>query len=539
MARSLLSTINQLSREMQRSARAVERERQLEIRLSVKELRVQNQHLKQTEKLRLIQKTENRITFAEAKNNELQKQVFELESLLINSLNFNANVDFKRLLQSPIVPKIELGNLTTPEISPHIPKPTIATPFWIVSWLPFIKKKYQLLNETATTEYDNKFHQLTLEHRKRQAIRLSEIDKIKKNHENLLLIENLRVSHFNKAVIEWQEKYLSGDPEAIADYCSRVLIDSKYPEGFATECNCIYNRDSKLLALNFSLPNISSIIPQAKSFKYVKSTDSINQTDLPKSQRKAIYTSTIAQTTLRAIYEIFSTDELNYIDTVVFSGYVSSIDPATGRDIRPCIVSLRTTKDELEKADLKKANPIECLKFLKASFSKDPAELAPVRPMLELNMNDPRFIQETDVLSELNQHLNLMDLTPSEFETLITNLFQEMGLITKLTQASRDGGVDCVAFDPRPIFGGKVVIQAKRYRSTVGVSAVRDLFGTMQNEGASKGILITTSGYGKASFDFANGKPIELLDGGNLLYLLKEHAKFDARILMPEKWDGF
>ena len=35
---------------------------------------------------------------------------------------------------------------------------------------------------------------------------------------------------------------------------------------------------------------------------------------------------------------------------------------------------------------------------------------------------------------------------------------------------------------------GKVLIQAKRYKHTVGVSAVRDLFGTMQNEGASKGI---------------------------------------------------
>ncbi len=57
-----------------------------------------------------------------------------------------------------------------------------------------------------------------------------------------------------------------------------------------------------------------------------------------------------------------------------------------------------------------------------------------------------------------------------------------MGLETRQTQASRDGGVDCVAFNPRPIFGGKVVIQAKRYKNTVGVSAVRDLYGTMQNE---------------------------------------------------------
>src|ERR1700687_2662277 len=102
-----------------------------------------------------------------------------------------------------------------------------------------------------------------------------------------------------------------------------------------------------------------------------------------------------------------------------------------------------------------------------------------------------------------------MELTPNEFESLITNLFEKMCLQTRQTQASRDGGVDCVAYDPRPIFGGKVVIQAKRYKNTVGVSAVRDLFGTMQNEGASKGILVTTSGYGRASFDFAKNKPIE------------------------------
>jgi restriction system protein len=151
-------------------------------------------------------------------------------------------------------------------------------------------------------------------------------------------------------------------------------------------------------------------------------------------------------------------------------------------------------------------------------------------------MVDPRFVQETDVLSALDERPNLMELTPGEFENLITNLFEKMGLETRLTQASRDGGVDCVAYDPRPIFGGKVVIQAKRYKNTVGVSAVRDLFGTMQNEGASKGILVTTSGYGKAAFEFAEGKPMELLSGSNLLYLLEEHAGIQAKIEVPDDW---
>jgi restriction system protein len=123
-------------------------------------------------------------------------------------------------------------------------------------------------------------------------------------------------------------------------------------------------------------------------------------------------------------------------------------------------------------------------------------------------MIDPRFIQEADILSGLDKRPNLMELSPSEFESLITNLFEKMGLDTRLTQPSRDGGVDCVAFDSRPVLGGKVIIQAKRYKNTVGVSAVRDLFGTLHNEGASKGILVTTSGFGRAAYDFANGKPI-------------------------------
>ena len=101
----------------------------------------------------------------------------------------------------------------------------------------------------------------------------------------------------------------------------------------------------------------------------------------------------------------------------------------------------------------------------------------------------------------LDSRPNLMDLNPYEFEQLVCDLFMKNGLETKLTRSSRDGGVDVVAFDKRPVLGGKVVIQAKRYsRNTVHVAAVRDLYGTMMNEGSNRGILVATSGYGKDAF---------------------------------------
>jgi restriction system protein len=152
-------------------------------------------------------------------------------------------------------------------------------------------------------------------------------------------------------------------------------------------------------------------------------------------------------------------------------------------------------------------------------------------------MVDKRFVEQSDVLSDLESRPNLMELNPFEFENLVANLFSKMGLDTKQTRSSKDGGVDAVAFDLRPVIGGKVVIQAKRYKNTVGVYAVRDLYGTMMNEGANKGILVTTSGYGPDAFEFAKDKPIELLDGGQLLYLL-DQVGVKARIVFPEEWQG-
>jgi restriction system protein len=271
-------------------------------------------------------------------------------------------------------------------------------------------------------------------------------------------------------------------------------------------------------------------------YKYVRTRDAVDEVARPAAQVRSLYAQIVAETTLRTIHELFEADRADRLETIVFNGFVNTIDPATGQPAKPHLVTVRTSKETFMRLDLSQVEPLACLQGLNAAVSKKPTELVPVRPILEFDMVDPRFIQESDVLAELDDRPNLMELSPKEFESLITNLFQKMGLETRQTQASRDGGVDCVAFDPRPIFGGKVIIQAKRYKNTVGVSAVRDLFGTMQNEGASKGILVTTSGYGKSSFEFADGKPLELLGGSHLLYLLAENAQIEARIEPPEDW---
>ena len=351
------------------------------------------------------------------------------------------------------------------------------------------------------------------------------------------MVSNLmaRAEAHNRLIDDSWALFHSGNPAAVAEYFSLVLSESPYPDGFTNEHKIAFVPESKQLVVEYELPPIA-VVPTTKSYRYVKARDAIDATARPATQVKGVYASVVAQMALRSLHELFQADRTEKLETIVFNGFVNSIDPATGKAISPHLVTVRVSRDTFRSLDLANVEPGACLKGLNAGVSKSPTELLPVRPILEFDMVDPRFVQGTDVLSELDQRPNLMELSPTEFEALVTNLFEKMGLETRQTQASRDGGVDCVAYDARPILGGKVVIQAKRYKHTVGVSAVRDLFGTMQNEGASKGILVTTSGYGKASFQFAEGKPLELLSGTHLLYLLAEHAGIEARIEPPEDW---
>jgi restriction system protein len=254
---------------------------------------------------------------------------------------------------------------------------------------------------------------------------------------------------------------------------------------------------------------------------------------------KESYQDIVAATTIRTIHEILEADQGNHIQAVTFNGFVTTTDPATGKNTHPCLISVRTTKDSFNELNLSQIDKLICLRNLGAQVSSRPDEQLSVKPIVEFDMIDRRFIEQGDVLSGIDSRPNLMDLTYGQFENLISNLFGKMGLESKLTRTSKDGGVDAIAFDTRPVLGGKVIIQAKRYKNTVGVSAVRDLYGTMMHEGASKGIIVTTSGYGRDAYEFAKDKPLELIDGGGLLFLL-DKVGVKAKIIMPEEqlWNG-
>ncbi len=474
---------------------------------------------------------EARIAEVKQRNEWLTAVENSLETLLATALEMDAFVDLEGLKENPAIPPFQPGALAVGESAPRIESFLPAPPSGMGKLVPGAGKKHARAVEEAKARCEADL----AAHKVRERERIVMLDAAQQEYEAMVAGIRAKADAHSGEIDDLRIRFDAAEPEAIVDYFSLVLEQSSYPGGFSKKHRLAFVPESRQLVVEFELPPIS-IVPAIKSYRYVKARDGIDDSPRPAAQVKRLYSLAVAQTALRSVHELFQADRDTKIETIVFNGYVDTIDPATGKPIKPHLVTVRVSRDAFLELDLMNVEPLACLKGLNASVSKSPSELVPVRPILEFDMVDPRFVQESDVLGALDERPNLMELSPRDFESLITNLFEKMGLETRQTQPSRDGGVDCVAYDARPILGGKVVIQAKRYKHTVGVSAVRDLFGTLQNEGASKGILVTTSGYGKSSFEFAAGKPLELLSGTHLLYLLAEHAGIEARIEPPEDW---
>lgn len=317
-------------------------------------------------------------------------------------------------------------------------------------------------------------------------------------------------------------------------YYQRIVDVVSDPPAFPTGRRTAYLPESELLVVEWDLPRFA-VVPEQASHRYVKARDEIDARAVPPAERRTIYQKLIAQIALRALRVAFGADPHELVDTVVFNGMIDDVDPATGQDVRRCLITLRATRDQFAPLVLERVKPVECVRrYFAADVSEHPEELAAVPPVLEFDMADPRVVDPIDVLSEIDSRPNLLDYTPTEFEHFIQNLFAKMGLQVQVFRPGGDGGIDCVVYDPRPMFGGKFCVQAKLYPGTVPSTAVRDLYGAVLHEGATKGLLITTGGFGRTSYSWANGKPLELISGTGLLALCHEHG-IPARILRAPK----
>lgn len=482
------------------------------------------------------------VALAKELTEEAEEKVGKIHSILVDGIDSSEGSIWDILWNFYFFNDPALKNSSNEELSEPIatlsePEPNISDQKYKVSLgliERLIGKSSQKSNfNTALFESD---HSSWLERR-----RLAEA-KVKSANEALQKWEQREAENArllmarSKAIDELKSQYEAGNADAIVEYCDIALGMSNFPDCIQNIYDLEYTPSTQTLLIEFLLPNVEDL-PKIKEWKYTATKGLLSAKELSVADLNKLYDEAIYQISLRVIHEIFDSDKGNYIDGIVFNGRVVFTNKSTGHEESACIISIQASKDEFLAINLSKVVAKDCFKLLKGVGSSKLHGMSAIAPVMSMKREDGRFVSAQEVASTVNESTNLAAMDWQDFEHLIREIFEKEFSINggevKITQASRDGGVDAVAFDPDPIRGGKIVIQAKRYTNTVDVSAVRDLWGTVDHEGAMKGILVTTSDYGPDAYNFIKGKPLVLLNGANLLHLLEKHGH-RARIDIQE-----
>ena len=503
------------------------RERQAEQRAREQAARLAERQRKARERERAGAEAVARDKEAVARTGALERRLAELEGLLHSSLARDPRISLMALQRRTAVTPLDLGDLAVkppaPQWGDFQPDPPRG-PFRILG----SQKRYEAAVEVARQA----FTQAEESYRLCEVQRREQAAEVRRTHYLKAAEAERDDAAFNGHIAQLAAGVHARGRYAVSEYIQMVLDRSPYPAGLPVERSAGYVPESSLLAVEWYLPP-PEVVPEQKAFRHFIREKMVKPVPRPVADARRIYQSIIAQIALRTLREIFDASDGETISTVVFNGRVHAVDPRTGQKIRPHLITLRGTREQFSGLVLNEPrfNPVDCVrKYFYADISKHPDELDPVEPVMPYSMADPRIVDSIDIISDIDKRPNLLELTSKEFEAFIENLFARMGFDTKLYRASGDGGIDCIAYDPHPITGGKFIVQAKLYTKTVQPTHVRDLWGTVQHEGATKGIMITTSGYGPDSYKFAGGKPLNLIDGSGLLSICQQH-EIPARIL--------
>ncbi|GAA1414710.1 restriction endonuclease [Kitasatospora putterlickiae] len=445
---------------------------------------------------------------------ELDGRVEELRGLLAAGLGGPA-FRAQSLLAPRPVPPFEPGRLGEPVPMPDQSRYQVPPPDPVQARNPGVWRQYEQYVAQARARFEQDWYAAQAAEADRQR-RLAEY-----HGQYLEWVARFRREDEQRAARteELLRRLRSGEAEAVQEYFTAVLYASAgWPEGFPHRLVAAWEASSRQLVVNWELPG-PDVVPATARVRYVKSDDREAEVARPATERKALYREVLAQTALRVVAELYRADGDGMLASVVLNGFVRGIDPATGREAERFLTTVTVDRGEFAGLALDRVAAVECFQGLGGVLSARPERLDEVRPD-----RLPETVGGSVAGQGGEDDPDLFAMDPIEFEELIAELFRLRGFRVMTTARSGDAGVDVVAEDLDPVTGGRIVIQAKRYRSTVSPTAVRDLDSTVRHHGAIKGILVTTAGFGPGSYEYIRNKPLTLVSGPELVELLAEQG---------------
>ena len=212
-------------------------------------------------------------------------------------------------------------------------------------------------------EAQARFEAAQAEYQRQESERRRALAVAKARYDRKVTEERARAVARNAYVTSRRSAFATGDTEAVQWFVDCVLRASKYPDGFPREYQVAYRPEHREVAVDFELPP-RHVVPEARAYRYVKARDVIEPVPRQDSEISQCHERLVSSVALRTLYEIFSATPPEVVRAVAFTGRVSTVDPATGKPLRPQVLGVSAERSAFDGLVLAAVDPAACLNAL-------------------------------------------------------------------------------------------------------------------------------------------------------------------------------
>ena len=331
--------------------------------------RERRQREKDTERLRQQEHLAERQRAAEEQTAEVEERMKALGEVLTSVLPLRP-LTFERLLAAPREPGFDPGPLGSalpaPDWDDFAPVPAAGLGRLLGS----------SARQARVTEARARFEAAQAEHQRQEAERRRALAVAKAKYDRKVTEDRATAAARNAYVISRQSAFAAGDPEAVEWFIGCVLRVSRYPDGCPREYEVTCDPGNRDVTVDVELPPRGAV-PATRAYRYVKARDAVEPVPRQDSEITQAHERLVACVALRALHEIFGATPAELVQAVALTGWVRTVDRATGSPVRPRLLTVRAERAVFGTLVLDAVDPVACLAHL---TTQAPPALPPSHP---------------------------------------------------------------------------------------------------------------------------------------------------------------
>jgi hypothetical protein len=196
MARSFLSTVVRMSREMERAERARLREAERQHRAAEREARMHYRSQRESY-------VANRESEAQSENKAITAQIQTLKQILSSRVGQDPSIDFKSLFKVPDERELNRDESLKLSEKPALPDYLPKIPNVFIRWLPGVMGSYRRKRDDANKAF---------------GVAQSAYDEVLRKRAETFSLLKKKANDQNNAVIEFARSYTAGEARAVTAY---------------------------------------------------------------------------------------------------------------------------------------------------------------------------------------------------------------------------------------------------------------------------------------------------------------------------------